>query len=95
MKFFVDTAEIKEILELAETGLLDGGDNQPIADRQIGQGFHRSHIRDLRRDTGAGFLPKYPPQIPMEMIAEGTKLAALADNVVVKLPLTMDGLRGV
>ena len=68
MKFFVDTADIAEIRDLAATGLVDGVTTNP----------------SLVAKTGRNFL---------DVVAEGRKLAAIAPNVAVKVPLTIDGLK--
>ena len=92
MKFFVDTAEIKDIKDLYATGLLDGVTTNP------------SLIAKSRRDFKeviAEICSIVPGPVSAEvasteydgMVAEGDHLAKIADNVVIKLPLTMDGLR--
>ena len=92
MKFFVDTAEIADIKKLYETGLLDGVTTNPSLIAKSGRNF---------LEVIAEICAAVPGPISAEvasteydgMIAEGTKLAAIAKNVVVKLPLTFDGLR--
>jgi len=92
MKFFVDTAEIADIKKLYETGLLDGVTTNPSLIAKSGRNF---------LEVIAEICAAVPGPISAEvasteydgMIAEGTKLAAIAKNVVVKLPLTIDGLR--
>jgi len=92
MKFFVDTAEIADIKKLYETGLLDGVTTNPSLIAKSGRNF---------LEVIAEICAAVPGPISAEvasteydgMIAEGTKLAAIAKNVVVKLPLTLDGLR--
>ena len=92
VKFFVDTAEIKEILELAETGLLDGVTTNPSLIAKSGRDFIEV-ISEICAATPGPVSAEVSATDTDGMIAEGTKLAALADNVVVKLPLTMDRLR--
>jgi len=92
MKFFVDTAEIADIKKLYETGLLDGVTTNPSLVAKSGRNF---------LEVIAEICAAVPGPVSAEvasteydgMIAEGTKLAAIAKNVVVKLPLTIDGLR--
>lgn len=92
MKFFVDTAEVADIKKLYETGLLDGVTTNPSLIAKSGRNF---------LEVIAEICAAVPGPVSAEvasteydgMIAEGTKLAAIAKNVVVKLPLTIDGLR--
>lgn len=92
MKFFVDTAEIADIKKLYETGLLDGVTTNPSLVAKSGRNF---------LEVIAEICAAVPGPVSAEvaatdydgMIAEGTKLAGIAKNVVVKLPLTLDGLR--
>ena len=92
MKFFVDTADLGEIKELAATGLLDGVTTNPSLVAKAGGNF---------LDTIAKICALVPGPVSAEvtatqadqMIAEGKKLAAIAKNVAVKVPLTWDGLK--
>jgi transaldolase len=92
MQFFVDTAEIADIRKLYEMGLLDGVTTNPSLVAKSGRDF-KEVIREI-----CGIVPG-PVSAEVAaidydgMIAEGHVLAKLADNVVVKVPLTVDGLR--
>lgn len=92
MKFFVDTAEIKDIKELSQTGLLDGVTTNPSLIAKSGRDF-KEVIKEI-----CGIIPG-PVSAEVAsteydgMVKEGEHLAGLAENVVVKVPLTIDGLR--
>ena len=92
MKFFVDTAETSEIAELAEAGLVDGVTTNPSLIAKSGRNFLEvvNEICDLVDGPVSAEVTAL--EAPA-MIAEGKTLAKLADNVVVKLPLTFEGLK--
>ncbi|MGD9864879.1 MAG: fructose-6-phosphate aldolase [Pseudodonghicola sp.] len=92
MKFFVDTAEFDAIAELHELGMVDGVTTNPSLIMKAG--------RDILEVTKAicdlidG--PVSAEVVATEadaMIAEGRRLAAIAENIAVKVPLTWDGLK--
>ncbi len=92
MKFFIDTAEIDEIKELAATGMVDGVTTNPSLIMKSG----RDIIEVTREICGIIDGPVSAEVTATEseaMIAEGTKLAAIAPNIAVKVPLTWDGLK--
>ena len=92
MKFFVDTADTTEIKELAATGLIDGVTTNPSLITKSGRDFKEviAEICDLTE----GHVSAEVVATEWEaMVDEGKKLQAIASNVAVKLPLTMDGLR--
>jgi transaldolase len=92
MKFFVDTAVVAEIAELADLGMVDGVTTNPSLILKSGR-----DIIEVTREICA--LVKGPVSAEVvateasEMIAEGRRLAAIADNIAVKVPLTWDGLK--
>jgi transaldolase len=92
MKFFVDTADIAEIAELNETGLLDGVTTNPSLVAKTGKDFVAT-IKDICRIVKGPVSAEVTATDHAGMLAEGRKLAALATNVAVKVPLTMDGLK--
>lgn len=92
MKFFVDTADVAEIEDLAATGLVDGVTTNPSLVAKSG----RSFVEVVREICGLVDGPVSAEVTALEaeaMLAEGRRLADLAPNVCVKLPLTFDGLK--
>ncbi len=92
MKFFVDTADIAEIAELNETGLLDGVTTNPSLVAKTGKDFV-STIKEICKIVKGPVSAEVTATDHATMLAEGRKLAALATNVAVKVPLTVDGLK--
>lgn len=92
MKFFVDTAEIDAIAELNDLGMVDGVTTNPSLIAKSGR-----DILEVTREICAMVEgPVSAEVVALEaeaMIAEGRKLAAIADNIAVKVPLTWDGLK--
>ena len=92
MKFFVDTAEIKEIKELADTGLLDGVTTNPSLIAKSGRDF-KEVIAEICKAVEGPVSAEVTALDAPTMIEEGKKLAKIAKNVAVKVPLTLDGLK--
>jgi transaldolase len=92
MKFFVDTADTNDIRELAETGLLDGVTTNPSLIHKAGRDF---------LDVVKEICAIVPGPVSAEVVAldhdtmmkEAEILRKIADNVAVKVPLTLDGLK--
>ncbi|TDE39726.1 fructose-6-phosphate aldolase [Antarcticimicrobium sediminis] len=92
MKFFVDTAEIDAIAELNDLGMVDGVTTNPSLIMKSG----RDILEVTKEICDLVDGPVSAEVVAMEaeaMIAEGRKLAAIADNIAVKVPLTWDGLK--
>ena len=92
MKFFVDTADIREIRELAETGLLDGVTTNPSLIAKSGRDFIEV-VKEICAVVEGPVSAEVTAIDASGMIKEGEKLAALAGNVTIKLPMTLDGLK--
>jgi transaldolase len=92
MKFFVDTAEIKDIREMADTGLLDGVTTNPSLIAKSGQNFLKL-IAEICEVVSGPVSAEVASTDFDTMLAEGKKLAKIADNVAVKVPLTPAGLK--
>ena len=91
MKFFADTAELSEIRLLAGLGLLDGVTTNPSLIVKSGRKMDEV-ITEICSITDGPVSAEVVATEADAMIAEGRALAALASNVVVKVPLTEAGL---
>src|SRR5690242_5398955 len=92
MKFFIDTADIGEIRELAASGLVDGVTTNPSLVAKSGRNFLEV-VREICELVPGPVSAEVTAIHYDGMVAEGRKLAKLASNVCVKLPLTWDGLK--
>jgi transaldolase len=92
MKFFVDTADTKDIAELAATGLLDGVTTNPSLIHKAGRDF----LEVVKEICGIVPGPVSAEVVALDhetMMKEAEILRKIADNVAVKVPLTIDGLK--
>src|SRR6476469_4677878 len=92
MKIYADTAEISEIRELAETGLLDGVTTNPSLIHTSGRDF----LEVVREIAGVVEGPVSAEVVALDhdgMMREAEVLRKIADNIAIKVPLTPDGLR--
>ena len=92
MKFFVDTADVAEIADLAATGLLDGVTTNPSLIHKSGRKF----LEVVKEICGLVDGPVSAEVVALDldgMLREADVVRNLAPNVCVKLPLTMDGLK--
>ena len=92
MKFFIDTADLNEIRDLAATGLLDGVTTNPSLIAKSGGDFLET-IREICRVVPGDVSAEVTATDYHTMVREGQTLARVADNVTIKVPLTMDGLK--
>jgi transaldolase len=92
MKFFVDTADIAEIRDLAATGLVDGVTTNPSLIAKSGRDFLEV-VREICAVVPGPVSAEVAATDHPTMLAEGRKLAKIAKNVTVKVPLTKDGLK--
>ncbi len=92
MKFFIDTADIDEIRALAETGMVDGVTTNPSLVAKTGRRF-TDVVAEICKIVPGPISAEVTATDAETMIEEGRKLAAIASNVAVKVPLTEDGLR--
>ncbi|WP_333838058.1 fructose-6-phosphate aldolase [Novosphingobium sp.] len=92
MKFFVDTADTAEIADLAATGLLDGVTTNPTLIAKSGRDF----IEVTKEICGLTHGPVSAEVVALDhetMMREAEILRKIADNVCIKVPLTVDGLK--
>jgi len=92
MKFFADTAEIAEIRELAETGLLDGVTTNPSLVHKSGRDFI-DVLREISKICPGPISAEVVALEYNEMMREAEVLRKVAKNIAVKVPLTPDGLK--
>lgn len=92
MKFFADTAELHDIKELAEAGLIDGVTTNPSLIKKSGRDFKQT-IKEICALTPGPVSAEVVATDAAGMIRQGEELAAIAPNVTIKVPLTLEGLK--
>ncbi len=92
MKFFVDSADVAEIRELAATGLIDGVTTNPSLIAKAGRDFKET-IAEICRIVPGPVSAEVAALDYDGMMREASILSDIAENVAIKVPLTMDGLR--
>lgn len=92
MQFFVDTADIPSIEELAATGLVDGVTTNPSLIKKSGRDFKET-IAQICAIVDGPVSAEVVATDEATMMTQAHTLAKIADNVVIKLPLTLDGLK--
>ncbi len=92
MKFFVDTADVAEIKDLAATGLLDGVTTNPSLVAKANRDF-KTIIAEICKVVPGPVSAEVASTEYAQMMKEAAVLAKIAKNVTVKLPLTWDGLK--
>ena len=92
MKFFVDTAEIDDIKDLAATGMVDGVTTNPSLIMKSGRDIIEV-TKEICSIVDGPVSAEVAATEADAMIAEGRKLAEIADNIAVKVPLNWDGLK--
>ena len=92
MKFFVDTADTADIAELAATGLLDGVTTNPSLIHKSGRGFLEV-VQEICSLVDGPVSAEVVALDHETMLREAEVLRKLADNVCIKVPLTIDGLK--
>ena len=92
MKFFLDTADIDDIREMNATGLLDGVTTNPSLIKKSGRDFFEV-IAEIAAEVDGPVSAETTAHDFETMLKEGYKCAKIADNIAVKVPLTVEGLK--
>ncbi len=93
MKFFIDTANLDEIKEANEMGLIDGVTTNPSLIAKEGKVDFKKHIAKICVLTPGDVSAEVTSLDTEGMLKEGREYAKIAPNVVIKCPLTLDGLK--
>lgn len=92
MKIFIDSAEVPELKALAQTGLVDGVTTNPSLIAKGGRNIFEA-LKEICAAIPGPISAEVTANDTETMLAEGRKLRKVADNIVVKVPLTPDGLK--
>ncbi|MAI06111.1 MAG: fructose-6-phosphate aldolase [Alphaproteobacteria bacterium TMED87] len=92
MKIFLDTADINEINELSESGLIDGVTTNPSLASKSDKSFI-DLIKEISSVIQGPISAEVTAENLTQMIKEADKLRKIADNIAIKVPLTVDGLK--
>ncbi len=92
MKFFIDTANVREIQDAADLGLLDGVTTNPsLLAKEPGD--PREILREITKIVDGPVSAEVTALDHDGMIAEAAELKKLGDNIVIKIPMTLEGLK--
>ena len=94
MKFFLDTADVSAIKTINELGVVDGVTTNPTIISREGRDFE-TVIKEICQIVDGPVSAEVTGVTAEEMIAEARDIAKWADNIVVKIPMTMEGLKAV
>ncbi|MDG5787344.1 fructose-6-phosphate aldolase [Evansella sp. AB-P1] len=95
MKFFIDTANIEEIKEAYDLGILAGVTTNPSLVAKEGVDFH-DRLKEITSVVTEGSVSAEVIALDAKgMIEEGKELAAIAPNITIKVPMTLEGLKAV
>lgn len=95
MKFFIDTADLNEIQEANDLGVLDGVTTNPSLCHKVGVSDFEGHIAKICEIVDGDVSAEVISTEYADIIAEGRNIASIADNVVVKVPLIKDGIKAI
>lgn len=94
MKFFIDTANLDEIREANELGILAGVTTNPSLVAKEGADFYE-RLREITGVVSGSVSAEVVSEKAEDMVEEGKPLAAIASNITVKVPMTLEGLKAV
>ncbi|MBP1948879.1 fructose-6-phosphate aldolase [Virgibacillus litoralis] len=94
MKFFIDTANIEEVRSANELGVLAGVTTNPSLVAKEGVSFH-DRLKEITDEVSGSVSAEVIAEDAEGMIKEGKELAAIAPNITVKVPMTLEGLKAV
>jgi transaldolase len=92
MKFFIDTANIDEIREAASLGIVDGVTTNPSLVAKEGRSFH-DVVREIASIVNGPISAEVTALDAPGMLSQGAELAKIHENIVIKVPLTKEGLK--
>lgn len=95
MKFFIDTADLDEIKEANDLGVLDGVTTNPSLCMKVGVSDFEEHIAKICDIVEGDVSAEVISTEYDEIVEEGRKIASIAENVVVKVPLIKDGIKAI
>lgn len=94
MKFFIDTANIEDIKEANALGIVAGVTTNPSLVAKEGVSFH-DRLKEITKEISGSVSAEVIAEDAEGMISEGKELAAIAPNITVKVPMTLEGLKAV
>ncbi len=94
MKFFIDSADVKDIRTANDMGVIDGVTTNPSLLAKVGRGLEET-IQEICSIVDGPISAEVVSLTGPEMIAEGSKLAKIHSNVVVKIPMGTEGMKAV
>lgn len=95
MKFFIDTADLDEIKEAHDLGVLDGVTTNPSLCAKVGVTDFESHVAEICNIVDGDVSAEVVSTEYQDIVEEARHLAKIADNVVVKVPLIKDGIKAI
>ena len=95
MKFFIDTADLNEIKEAQDMGVLDGVTTNPSLMKKVGGVDFHEHVVKICEIVDGDVSAEVTAVDYDGMMAQGRELAALHEQIVVKVPLTADGIKAI
>lgn len=95
MKFFIDTADLEEIEEANNLGVLDGVTTNPSLCAKVGVADFEGHIAKICDMVSGDVSAEVVSTKYEDIMPEARNLASIADNVVVKVPLIKDGIKAI